>query len=442
MLGIGASERRSGGRGALPGYVPPRALYIHVPICASKCAYCDFYSLPSSALPERLEATLVRVTLARASSLAKRFGSTRFDTVYVGGGTPTMLSPPSLELLLGGLAAIAGLRPGRGLFEWTVEANPDSLDGEKLGIMLAQGVTRLSLGVQSLDADELKLLSRRHDPEKALAAAHLASASGLKVSADLIAGVPRPRLEAPRKALRNAGRKAPGRALARYALELLDAGASHLSVYDLCLEEGTPLAAAKGGLDFPSEDEDWESRQTLEAALRSRGLRRYEVSNYAAPGAECRHNLAYWRMDSYIGAGPGAVSTIAARDGSSLRIEEPKDAARYEQLVLAAEREESPGFETGIGLRESVFETIMMSFRTSFGLDLEAFTARFGLDAEALIAESLGAWESHIVPGEARPGAAAPREGRPNPALDGSGLDLLNRFLGDCLGELERKMPS
>jgi oxygen-independent coproporphyrinogen III oxidase len=402
-----------------------------VPICASKCAYCDFYSLPRPAFHDGFEGALVDATSARARELAERFGSGRgeipqgFDTVYIGGGTPTMLSLAAMDKLFSAIASLAAGPGGRPPLEWSVEANPDSLSPEALDLMRERGVTRVSIGVQSLDSGELKLLGRAHDPERALASVALAASRGFAVSADLIAGIPAPR---GRSRQSEAGRDG----LARYAKELVEAGASHISAYDLSLEEGTPLEAMKSSLDFPSEDEAWEERRLLEAALRCQGFRRYEVSNYAPPGRECLHNMAYWRMDSYIGAGAGAVSTIASQGGSSLRIEEAKDAQGYASSGAAFAA--AAAVETEIGRRDSAFETVMMSFRTSFGLDLDAFSARFGVSAEELLARSLESWKSHLVPGEAS------TAGGRSIALDGEGLDILNRFLVDCLEEIESRL--
>jgi oxygen-independent coproporphyrinogen III oxidase len=415
------------------GFVAPVALYVHVPICASRCSYCDFFSSTRDALPEGYERTLVDSTLRRAALLAERFGTDGFETVYIGGGTPTMLSGDALEDLLSGLANIAKGSRGRAPHEWTVEANPDSLDTDKLDRLAAYGVNRLSIGAQSLDKAELELLGRRHGPEAALEAVQAATARGMSVSADLIAGIPT--------------RKATGRPvsetgkLSRFARLLVDVGASHISAYDLSIEEGTPLALQKRELDFPGEDELADERARLESELAGKGMRRYEVSNYSPIGRECLHNLAYWRMDSYIGAGPGAVSTVARRDGSSLRIEEMKSVAGYGESGSFSASEEV------IGKREAAFETIMMAFRTSFGLDEAAFRSRFGIDAEALIGSTLRSWAHRILPGEpwprnrmiaGAPGAAARSAG---PALDGAGMDLLNRFLGDCLREIDRSFP-
>jgi oxygen-independent coproporphyrinogen-3 oxidase len=409
-------------------YIAPEALYVHVPVCASKCTYCDFFSEPESSLPEGFENDLVEATLDRATQLAERFGATAFKTIYVGGGTPTMLPPRSLDRLLSGLASLAGSP-----LEWTVEANPDSLGPEVIEVILRRGVTRLSVGVQSLDVDDLEVLGRRHGPEAALSALRLASDAGLKVSADLIAGVPRSRR--PRSSESSRRRDFDDERLSRFARELLDAGSRHLSVYDLTIEEGTPLALRKGALDFPSEDEDWAMRCRLEASLREAGLRRYEVSNYACIGDECLHNLAYWHMDSYIGAGPGAVSTIARADGTSLRIEEAKSIPDYRDLAGES------AVETALGLRETLFEVIMMSFRTRFGLDLAAFQRRFGMDAEKLLEGTFVSWAARLGPGEPwPPNRSARNPDRAGLALDGKGLDILNRFLGDCLDEIDRKL--
>jgi oxygen-independent coproporphyrinogen III oxidase len=425
-------------RGEVPGihagageFLAPDALYIHVPVCASKCSYCDFFSLPASSQAEDFEDGLVDSTLRRASALADRFGAEGFSTVYVGGGTPTMLSAEALDRLLAGIRALAARCGGRSPVEWTVEANPDSLSREKLDVMVSRGVTRLSVGAQSLDPSELALLGRRHGAEEALLAVEMAAKTNMAVSADLIAGIP---------SLKSAAdtTREPEK-LARAARQLVGAGASHLSVYDLSVEEGSPLEALRSVLSFPDEDEIWEERGRLEETLAEVGMRRYEVSNYAACGDECLHNLVYWKMDSYIGAGPGAVSTIARKDGASLRIEEEEAIRGYGEggIFKAA--------ETLIGLRDAVFETVMMAFRTAFGLDLAAFARRFGLGAETIIGSTLESWRALIVPGEPWPrargerGDESPARRSAGPALGGAGLDILNRFLGECLDEMDRE---
>jgi oxygen-independent coproporphyrinogen-3 oxidase len=403
----------------------PGSLYIHIPVCTRKCSYCDFFSLPAASFSDSFLDHLVEATIARAEVLADRFGSSGFSTVYVGGGTPTALGGGIFDRLLAGISRIA---PSP--IEWTVEANPESLGMQHIESMLRHGVTRVSIGVQSLNDEELLILGRLHDSGRAVQAVRAAADSGLVVSIDLIAGVPW---------FRYCSR--PSTALSDTALTLIDAGVSHFSVYDLTLEEGTPLARDTSMMNFSGEETLCAERSALDAVLALNGIRRYEVSNYAARGMECRHNLVYWRMGSYIGAGPGAVSTLVAKasdsaragvDGASLRIEEHKEIERY--------REDRGGtsIETTITPRDAAFEEIMMGFRTIFGLDTGLFQARFGIEADSLIAETLRSWRGRIVPGEVPPGGCGSR----GPALNYEGMDLLNRFLGDCLAELEKKFPA
>jgi len=412
---------------------PPEALYVHVPLCSRKCAYCDFFSVQASSLAGSAVDRLVESTLARAESLAERFGLSRVATVYVGGGTPTALPPESLDRLLGGISSLA---PDP--VEWTVEANPESLSPRSIEIMAGRGVTRISLGVQSLDDGELAILGRSHRAADALTALGLAASSGMDVSVDLIACLP------------STGKAREAAAVAEAARVLVESGVGHLSVYDLTLEEGTPLAARAALLDLPGEDETARERELLEELLDGSGFRRYEVSNYAPRGRECLHNLAYWRMDSYIGSGPGAVSTLVAPrkpaprpgiDGASLRIEEIRDIGAY--LDGPAGRAE----ESSVAPKDAAFESIMMSYRTIFGLDTDRFRSRFGVEAGSLIGKTLGAWRDRLTDGEPWPraesggGVKIEGSGERYPALDGLGLDILNRFLRDCLAEIEASFP-
>jgi len=393
-----------GPRAELPVFEVPRSLYIHVPVCRSKCAYCDFFSVPRTSLGGEALSPLIGATLARVAELASRFGAGVFDTVYVGGGTPSVLPRELLAALLEGLAPFAPSPR-----EWTVEANPESLDAEFLALALGAGVTRLSLGVQSLDPALLRLLGRPAGAETALEALELAAGSGLDVSADLIAGLPR-----------RGG-------LSSEVAALLGFGLGHLSVYDLILEEGTPLEALarQGGLALLSEDEGADEREEAETLLASRGFGRYEVSNYALPGKESLHNLAYWRMDSYLGAGPGAVSTLAAeRGGSSLRIEELASIEGY--TAGSGPR----ATETFLAPRDSAIEVLMMGVRTREGLDLGRFEARFGFPLPELLPATLAKWKRRLVPALGRL------------ALDSRGLDLSNGFLAEALLELERTLPA
>ncbi len=266
-------------------------LYIHLPYCRSICPYCDFVKSPlHRAEPARLLAALAREwELARASD-----GATwaRPRTIYAGGGTPTALDAASLRQLLAWIAASWDLGRVR---EFTVEANPEGLDDEKLSILLAGGVNRLSLGVQSLEPASLRALGRIHTAEDALAKLLLARRTGFgNVSVDLMYGVP--------------GETAAGfrDALAR----LVDLGVPHLSAYPLQVEEGTPLhaKAARGAIAIPGEEEVLARYEDLVSILGRAGYRHYEVSNFALPGFHSRHNEGYWTRRPYLGLGPGAHS--------------------------------------------------------------------------------------------------------------------------------------
>ncbi|MFA6366795.1 MAG: radical SAM family heme chaperone HemW, partial [Candidatus Hydrogenedentales bacterium] len=304
----------------------PRSLYIHVPFCSSRCSYCDFHSFPCSRVSAPLRADYVEKLLRRTELLC-RTASASIDTVFVGGGTPTVLEDEVFGKLLAGLRSIAGHSP----LEWTVEANPESLSPRKLEMMAVHGVTRLSVGIQSMDDGELAILGRHARATDNRGALDLAIQSGIKLSADLMTALPRPeKRSSSRSSLRDS------------AAFLAEKGVGHLSIYDLVVEEGTPI---KGRLErgelFPAdEDAAFDEREEVEGFLKGLGFSRYEVSNYALEGSECLHNQAYWSMNSYLGVGSGAVSTLIVADGKkaaaagaggslSLRIEEGRDLSAY-----------------------------------------------------------------------------------------------------------------
>lgn len=392
------------------GFSIPEALYIHVPFCVSRCTYCDFYSnVASRAGVDSMEGVITR-TLDRAEALALRFGADHFDTVYVGGGTPSCLPRPLLRRLLSGLGRIAGAPR-----EWTVEANPESVDPPFLDILEESGVNRLSMGIQTLDPSLAQTLGRPGRPADSLSALRQAMMRKLRVSADLIAGT---------------GREG---GLIQEARILIGEGVEHLSVYDLILEEGTLLEDLhrRGDFALMDEDEDADEREGLNEALAGLGLLRYEVSNYARPGTESLHNCCYWRMGSWLGAGPGAVSCVevlppgpsSARpgiDGASLRIEEARCLEGRQEAI-----------ETVVDPLDAAFESIMMASRTVVGLDRNAFASRFGYDVEELVGKTLATWLPKLR-----------IEGRRIALAEGA-LDLGSAFLRDCLGEIEgRKQGS
>ncbi len=425
---------------AADAFEPPRALYLHVPFCSTRCAYCDFHSFGACATSPAQRAAYAAALVSRAGELVEAF-SDRIDTVFIGGGTPTMLEDEAFGALLKGVAAIcAGC--GRSVpLEWSVEANPESLTPTKLAMMKDAGVSRLSIGIQSMDDGELGLLGRGARRADNLRALSLAAKSGLAVSADLMTALPRPSV-----------RKAPSAnaaspiALEQTALEqtarfLASSGVGHLSIYDLVVEEGTRIAGliAKGELVSADEESAFQERAAAEKALQELGFRRYEVSNYALPGRECGHNQAYWSMRSYLGAGSGAVSTLMVADtaaaaalgaegGLSLRVEEGKDLGAW------LENPDAAASASWIGAKDSAFEMIMMGLRTSRGLDLRRFGARFGTFPDE--AEACRSLPSFLRPAIERwKDRFSESDGFLR--LDGRGLDLLNPILVDVLSAMD-----
>lgn len=278
--------------GEMDGPSIPEHFYFHIPFCRSKCAYCDFASYSGCdtqtvfAVFSAMEAEVRRWSLSALPGV--------IESVYVGGGTPS-LHPAPVGQLLENVAAELPLRRDA---EITVEANPDSLTPAALEALVEGGANRISVGVQAFDDSVLRLLGRPHTARQARQALELVADARLRLSADLICGV-------------------PGQSMASWVEsleEVLDSGARHVSVYPLTIEDGTPLAAAiSGGLVAePDPDMAAEMMIVAETRLAASGILRYEVANYAAPGFESRHNTAYWTGKSYAGIGPAAHGMIDA----------------------------------------------------------------------------------------------------------------------------------
>ena len=271
----------------------PLGLYVHVPYCAARCGYCDFntYVAPAVQRAGFAADAIAEIDLA-ARTLGER--ARPLETVFFGGGTPTLLPPADLIAILGAADDRFGLARGA---EVTVEANPESVDARALAQLRAGGVTRVSFGMQSAVAHVLSALDRRHTPGRAAAAVGEAWRAGFDhVSVDLIYGTPGETDEDWRASLDAA----------------LDAGPDHVSAYALTVEPGTRMAARvrRGELPAPDEDALAARYAIADERLGAAGLRWYEISNWARPGAECRHNLGYWRGADWWGVGPGAHSHV------------------------------------------------------------------------------------------------------------------------------------
>ena len=281
------------------------SLYIHIPFCQKKCPYCDFYSIENARGVEGFLGALLREisSCGRAAPFGESVAKEPIETIFFGGGTPSVLSPSQLERILAGLHAVFRVLPDA---EITLEANPGRVDCDNLRGYRALGVNRLSLGIQSFDEKELEFLGRIHGAAESVAAIEEARAAGFEnLSLDLIYALP-------------GQTRREWEATLRAALEY---SPEHISAYSLIVEEGTPLARMVGaGLVTPSPMEI--EAAMFEAAmeiLTGAGYEHYEVSNYARPGRRCRHNLAYWSHGNYLGFGPSAHSFWHAADWQRAR---------------------------------------------------------------------------------------------------------------------------
>jgi oxygen-independent coproporphyrinogen-3 oxidase len=288
-------------------HTPARSLYIHVPFCFHKCHYCDFYSFVDSQDRQAAFVDTLQLELRRLADHAgsPRSSSPELDTLFVGGGTPSLLRPELWDRILATLDELFHTRArGRsGAMEFTIECNPETVTPELMAIYAAGGVNRVSVGAQSFNEKHLKTLERWHDPANVTRALELARDAGIaRRSIDLIFGIPGQTID-------------DWHADLDRALALANApGLDHLSCYALTYEPNTAMTARLQRGDFTPTDDDTETRmyQDTVSRLREAGFSRYEVSNYACSDASaCRHNLAYWRHDQWLAAGPSASAFIA-----------------------------------------------------------------------------------------------------------------------------------
>lgn len=269
---------------------PYKALYLHIPYCVKRCAYCDFttWAVPTDA--KEIDRYIDDLVL-QIRRKAKEGELAALETVYIGGGTPSHVGLSRLSSLLYGLSLSMRLEPD---VECTMEANPESLTANMVRDIWALGVNRLSVGVQSFDDDVLRILGRAHDAEAARAAVRTAQERFENISVDLMCGIPGQSQESFEESVREAA-----------AL-----GVTHVSVYPLTIEQGTPFykACRRGKMPFPDEDIEAEHMQAAARILRAAGYERYEVASYAKPGFECKHNIAYWTGVPYLGLGTSAAT--------------------------------------------------------------------------------------------------------------------------------------
>lgn len=343
-------------------------LYLHLPFCPARCPYCDFLAQTYDQGQARRLLAGLALHLPRA---AEQAAGRRLETLYFGGGTPAMLPAAALAGLLAAITQAMGIEPGA---EVSLEANPGALSQAKLGALRAAGFNRLSLGAQSFDPGLLRALGRRHTPADTRRAAAQARAAGFSnLNLDLIYGLPgqSPELAA---------------ADLQTALELKPA---HLSLYELTLNPATPFGRryVKGRAPLPSEEAVAAMEARAPALLTAAGLLRYEVSNYARPGHECRHNQSTWRGGDYLALGPGAHGHLAG-----VRWAWTPDVDAYCAALEAggepfAMREElSPA--------QRALELILLGLRTTHGVELARLAAVLGADPRRVYAEAMAQLEA------------------------------------------------
>ena len=336
-----------------------RALYIHWPFCLKKCPYCDFNSHVRAEVDVALWRDALLADMAREADMA---GGEPLESIFFGGGTPSLMPPALVAALLGEAERLWSFAPN---IEITLEANPSSVEAAKFAALAAAGVNRVSLGVQALDDAALRFLGRLHGVEEALAALDVAQAHFGRVSIDLIYA-------------------RPGQSVAAWEAELgqaLALGTGHISLYQLTIEEGTRFATdvREGAFTPLPEDPAADLFALTRAITAAAGLPAYEVSNHARAHEEGRHNLAYWRYHDYAGIGPGAHGR---RGGvATVRHRKPEN-----WLAAVARGGDGIAEARVLGPHEQASEALLMGLRLAEGIQPTALAARLGLAGVELIA--------------------------------------------------------
>ncbi|MFO7551265.1 MAG: radical SAM family heme chaperone HemW [Haliea sp.] len=339
----------------MPGLqLPPLGLYIHLPWCERKCPYCDFNSHETGLVPEQ---AYIDSLLADLEADVRYTQGRSIATLFIGGGTPSLFSAAAIARLMAGIAARVPLADG---LEATMEANPGSAEAEKFAGFRAAGINRLSIGIQSFQDAQLQALGRVHSSDQAHAAIAAARAAGFqRINLDLMHGLPQ---------------QDSSLALADLATAT-GHGISHLSWYQLTIEQNTVFYTRPPLL--PVEDALADIQDEGEALLAGTDLRQYEVSAWAAPGQQCRHNLNYWEFGDYLGIGAGAHGKVSFTDGRILRYAKRRQPEAY----MAAAPAHQPLW---LAERDLPGEYMLNALRLHAGFQLDDYSARTGLAADTL----------------------------------------------------------
>ena len=375
-------------------------LYIHIPFCVKKCSYCDFLSAPAT---EQTKEAYMAALFAEIGGRAKDYKDRIVTSVFIGGGTPSLLSGDSIRQLMEHIREEFFLAPDA---EITMEVNPGTVTAEKLTAFYEAGINRLSIGMQSAQEQELKILGRIHDFDGFCQVYREAVEAGFtNINVDVMSGL-------------------PGQTLASYKDTLekvlrLEPMPQHISAYSLIVEEGTPFAAMadRGELPLPEEDTERAMYEETIEVLAGYGFHRYEISNYALDGYECRHNVGYWIRRDYLGFGIGAASLI-----DNVRFQNGRDLNAYLAHPLACREEQQP-----LTTQEQMEETMFLGLRLIRGVSYPEFARCYGQTLEEVYGE--------VIARNVADGLLAVREdetGR-HLMLTGRGLDVSNYVMAQFL---------
>lgn len=370
------SSRASDGTAILPWQVSGFGLYVHWPFCQAKCPYCDFNSHVAGPQDEEIWAKAFASELRRYHALTE--GRT-LSTIFFGGGTPSLMSARLVSEIIS--TACALWTPANDI-EITLEANPSSVEAQKLTDFRLAGVNRVSLGVQSLRDDDLKRLGRLHDADAARKAIALAAKTFDRFSFDLI----------------YARQDQTEEDWAKELTEAIGLGADHMSLYQLTIEDGTAFGDrfARGGLrGLPDEERSAQLYEITQALTRQSGLLAYEISNHARPGHEARHNLIYWRSGDYVGVGPGAHGRLSLSPDRRLATSGKRNPGLWLHSALRGNAEER---SDALSQLETAEEHILMGLRLAEGIDLRRLEAetKHRLDERSVVGlEELGLITAH-----------------------------------------------
>ena len=354
------------------------SLYIHIPFCRRKCLYCDFLSAPASDGEMESYVNLLRREIEEQSIFYREH---RVISVFLGGGTPSLLPAERIGEILKQIQSCFWMAEDT---EITIECNPGTVTAEKLKNYITYGINRISIGLQSTDDEELARIGRNHDYAAFLETYQLAREAGVQnINIDLMAGLPGQSVDSYRRTLERVTALEP----------------EHISAYSLILEEGTPLYVNQDRYTFPTEEEDREMYLLTEKLLAAAGLHRYEISNYAREGRECRHNKVYWLRGDYAGFGLGASSMAA-----NIRWKNPEIVKAYAECVerMSGKTESPQGFSFAEMLRrtgrlevqeltetEQMEEFMFLGLRLTAGIDPADFQRIFGTTVEKVYGEQI-----------------------------------------------------